>query len=639
MRNCIVRELQAITPIRGKDLVTVTRYLQGKQLKSLSQINLQMLEEYHGFIATEYEGKSERGHYGALLETTVLYHLSPAFQNLICEIDEKSKLSRAESNKLKMFLMVAKIHMLREITFETRKKFDAYLRKTGFINKNEYLKALDRLKLASIREENERNPNIVPKLYYASREIYLGYHPDYRIAMEFYYIRDKEELVFDFSINAAEQLKRQIFRMLVHSLGKEIGKKNRRELYLVPLKKLFHFCADQGISDIEQMDADQIKAFRLSMDGKVGTKTGIYMQIVNSTRKFLFMSSKKINWDANVWYMDRIPLKVQQMNPANHVECFRFLQIRDHGNRSMFKQYIKYLLFDRRIGISTIQSRYYCIHRFLLYCEEKQLKAARMSAGQIEAYCFTLAERETEPATYNQAIDTLASFIGYLIISGMAERISIDMNSYKRTGRTVHHNRMIDPGKKKDFLRETGSFPENLRLMCLHIWATGIRVSEVCTIKAADYAFDGEEATLTVTQHKVASRKTIPLSIELYQYMKAYIIANGIGPDEYVFKSKKGRAYDASTFRVQVQRLCRESDFLYRPHDFRHCIATELYENGVDTDEISAFLGHKNKDMTGRYIDISDSRIDEANAEYYRDHSWNTKETSASIEDDEEREE
>ena len=195
MRNCIVRELQAITPIRGKDLVTVTRYLQGKQLKSLSQINLQMLEEYHGFIAAEYEGKSERGHYGALLETTVLYHLSPAFQNLICEIDEKSKLSRAESNKLKMFLMVAKIHMLREITFETRKKFDAYLRKTGFINKNEYLKALDRLKLASIREENERNPNIVPKLYYASREIYLGYHPDYRIAMEFYYIRDKEELV------------------------------------------------------------------------------------------------------------------------------------------------------------------------------------------------------------------------------------------------------------------------------------------------------------------------------------------------------------------------------------------------------------------------------------------------------------
>ena len=40
------------------------------------------------------------------------------------------------------------------------------------------------------------------------------YHPDYETAMEFYYVRNKEELAFDFSIDAPAKIKHPVFEML-----------------------------------------------------------------------------------------------------------------------------------------------------------------------------------------------------------------------------------------------------------------------------------------------------------------------------------------------------------------------------------------------------------------------------------------
>jgi len=70
-------------------------------------------------------------------------------------------------------------------------------------------------------------------------------------------------------------------------------------------------------------------------------------------------------------------------------------------------------------------------------------------------------------------------------------------------------------------------------MMCLNVWVTGSRVNEVCTIASGDYTYDGEEAWLTVMQHKVSHRKTVPIPYCLYELMVDYIARNGLEAEGY----------------------------------------------------------------------------------------------------------
>lgn len=149
-----------------------------------------------------------------------------------------------------------------------------------------------------------------------------------------------------------------------------------------------------------------------------------------------------------------------------------------------------------------------------------------------------------------------------------------------------YHGR-INVDVQSEFLANIESFPEPLRFMCLNIWATGIRVSEVCMIVGGDYSFDGEEAWLRVTEHKYSRIRAIPIPFCLYELMNGYIVRNGIKADEYVFKDEKGQAYDANAFRKQLQLLnaSQRNGYIFKPHECRQRLFAEtlIYGDSIDT--------------------------------------------------------
>jgi len=54
-------------------------------------------------------------------------------------------------------------------------------------------------------------------------------------------------------------------------------------------------------------------------------------------------------------------------------------------------------------------------------------------------------------------------------------------------------------------------------------------------------------------------------------------------------------------------------DYIFRPHDYRHVVATDLYTEGVPLDQIADYMGHRKRDITGNYIDIAQEHIDKEN--------------------------
>ena len=618
-------ELKRMHVLEGKDEQAVEEYLLDRQIPSLSDIDPTLLKDYRGFIKERMGDGKKALHYCVLLESVVLYYLMPYYEGLCQIIDDKYPLRTARplKNKLMMFLMLMKVTKPEEITFDHRLSFEEYLREIDFGKKGiDAIKMLDKLKLDAIEEENRKSPWKERKLSFTNGVIYLGYHPDFQMAMEFYYLRDKSELVFDFSLPAKEKVKRQILDVLNDVLTRKAKRKNRRELYLVPLKKLYLFCADEGIEDLEQLTASEVKAFRKSMDGKVGTKTNVYMEIVYTVRRYLFLSAKETNWDANVWFMDRFTLKDDRVNPAYYKESFRFDTIENPENRCLMKQYMKYEIGISSRALNTVLGNYGRLMTFMAFCDREGIAAEKITPSQMDRYMESLEDKDIQEMTFNASVRAINAFYQYLVYKRLAKKVPFEASYYKKKAVYIQKDRCVSEENQMSLLLNLKYFPEHLRLMCLNIWATGIRVNEVCTILGDAYSFDGEDAYLTVTQYKMVSKKQIPIPKTLYFLMREYIRKNAIGSDEYVFKNRRGGAYQASTFRSQVQRLCQEyqigdPDYIYRPHDFRHLVATQLFDTGASLQAIRDYHGHRDANMTRKYIDYTPRKVDAANKAYF----------------------
>ena len=220
------------------------------------------------------------------------------------------------------------------------------------------MKTLDRIKQFDIRKEMEtlsgRNKE---QLKYEGQVIFIPYIPDQDIGSDFDYIQDKSELVWDFSQKASENLKRQIFQILCYALRNIKDSKDRRVRYLLPLRWMYEFCIEEGIDDIERLELEQIKKLETIVARKV-VNVKNSMQIVDNSRKILFMSGKEIHWYANVWYMERFNFAPERVNPSNPVQRLSFYEVTNERNRELLQEYMKYQVGISDLALGNIRSQY-----------------------------------------------------------------------------------------------------------------------------------------------------------------------------------------------------------------------------------------------------------------------------------------
>lgn len=342
-------QLNACPHVQGKQRAAVREFLLQQGIYSVEDITDEDKQDYRSYLKSRMDFTDMRRKlYAASLEVIQLSYFAPQHEDFLRQLEDGKK-PNAIIRKVETYLLSHGITSADEITYEVREQYEKYLRDSISSKIMENVKCLDNMKLTAIRQECEKAPFKERKLSYNGGKIFLLYHPDYELAKTFYYLRDKEELLFDFSLPAKEQVKHQIFFMLNYVLEYEKDRKLRRERFIVPLKLLYGFCIEQGIEDLERLEESDIDAFRKELDGLEVDKTDIYIQIVDNIRKFLFLRAKKTNWDANVWYMERFQLQSDRMNPANPVVRIQFIQVHDLGNRRYFQSYMQYM-----IGVTSL---------------------------------------------------------------------------------------------------------------------------------------------------------------------------------------------------------------------------------------------------------------------------------------------
>ena len=144
------------------------------------------------------------------------------------------------------------------------------------------------------------------------------------------------------------------------------------------------------------------------------------------------------------------------------------------------------------------------------------------------------------------------------------------------------------------------------------IYATGIRVSEVCSLDTT--SIDQQGMTLRVIG-KGNKERVVPFTRACLSALQAWLSHGRPSlaiPEagRALFVGDKGRRIDPRVIRAMIHRMCAQAGVRdLAPHALRHTAATHILAGGADLRAVQEMLGHSSLQTTQRYTHVDAQRL------------------------------
>ena len=150
------------------------------------------------------------------------------------------------------------------------------------------------------------------------------------------------------------------------------------------------------------------------------------------------------------------------------------------------------------------------------------------------------------------------------------------------------------------------------------LYATGMRVGELCGFRLADVDLDAGVIRVVGKGNRervvLAGRPAVLALDEYLQNVRPLLAREKGYQGEAVFLGKRGSPIDPRQVRRIVDREARAlvGGEGLSPHALRHTFATHLLAHGADLRSVQELLGHKNVATTQIYTHISGADVRKA---------------------------
>lgn len=259
--------------------------------------------------------------------------------------------------------------------------------------------------------------------------------------------------------------------------------------------------------------------------------------------------------------------------------------------------FLRYLELDQGYSQHTVKLYRASLEQFLDHMGD--VSFSRLTTQALEKYREQLLKEKTSHKTRNLKLIPIRRMLAFLRIRGVAVP-PLEIESFKnRNG----HEKLELPSDAdlKKFLAPQHTFPEEVDVVVQLVYTTGLRLSELLSLKAGQVQ---EEFNIVGKGAKERFVSAPPKTVAL---VRAY---------EKLQCLNKGDSLWSFARRTLQQKIAERARALglkdFSIHTLRHCYATHLLNNGVDLRAVQELLGHASLVTTQRYTHVSNAKLKSA---------------------------
>jgi integrase/recombinase XerD len=277
--------------------------------------------------------------------------------------------------------------------------------------------------------------------------------------------------------------------------------------------------------------------------------------------------------------------------------------------------YLSYLQDVRRMSPNTVSSYARDLATLAVYAESKGTTVTALDRRDLEAYARQLMTNGLAPRSVARAIACVRGFYKFLLIE---KKIEADPAEDLRAPRAWPAlPKYLDLQEVDRLLAQPDvSTPRGVRDKTLIevLYATGLRVTELLSLKAGDISLDAGYLTCIGKGDK---QRIVPLGDSAADWVRRYLadarpaLLKG-RKSKWLFVNAKG---GGQLSRVGFWKLLRDYGIKagvargLSPHVLRHSFATHLLDRGADLRAIQMMLGHADLSTTQIYTHVLEARL------------------------------
>jgi len=245
----------------------------------------------------------------------------------------------------------------------------------------------------------------------------------------------------------------------------------------------------------------------------------------------------------------------------------------------------------------TIKTYVTCVNKFFrIYRKDPK----QISKNDIENYLHRLIKWGRSGSTINVHLNALKFFYEKVL----KKKLTINIKHTKVKKR-------LPEVLTKEEVKKLFSVIENEKhqLMIKLLYATGMRVGELVSLRVRDFEFNKNYGW--IRDGKGGKDRLFIIAIKLKLELISWISQNKLTNDSWLFPGQGRNHISVQTIQAIVKNSTRKTGISknVHPHTLRHSFATHLIENGYAVTEIQPLLGHNSANTTMIYLHTASPQL------------------------------
>tara|TARA_Y100000817_G_scaffold312784_1_gene307395 strand:+ start:4675 stop:5598 length:924 start_codon:yes stop_codon:yes gene_type:complete len=304
------------------------------------------------------------------------------------------------------------------------------------------------------------------------------------------------------------------------------------------------------------------------------------------------------------------------------VKLLKILALKKDNLKKNLKPFLLYLRIEKNLSQNSIEAYENDLKRFLKFIFYDNKKFI-LDSSYIQNYISQLIDLNLEISTLQRNLSSLRSFFCYLVdekIINFNPAELIDIPKRKRSLPEVLTQEEINIL----FTNINTNNPIGIRDRAMFelLYSSGLRVSEMTSIKIIDFLDDNEWLRV---YGKGSKERLIPLGKEVLKWVNFYLdksrnyLLNKNKKNDFLFVNFRGDGISRKGVWMLLKKYVSLSKITKNisPHSLRHSFATHLIEGGMDLRAVQELLGHSDISTTSIYTHLNRTYLKEIHKQFH----------------------